>query len=403
MRYANAVMSAVLPVNAFAPFADLLAQLAAAPDLPQALDLTLDAACRLTHADTGTIGLYDAASDTIHTAVTRHAMAASFVSHFARGEGLAGHIVASGQRYLGRYGDLPRPVVAELREHESLGVPIRAAQGLLGYFALSVEPPRHFKPGDVATAELLAGIAAVAIGQARRREQQLSGNSAVIDERARLARELHDNVTQILASINLLSQTLASTWKRNPSEGEQRAARLHQLAQTAFAEMRMLLRQLAPAASENYHTVSRKSRVLVGLENLRTHALPGALAKLLGNVVPETVSIASSFAAYVPQKLEHEEALYRVCQEALSNSLRHAAAKRVRVEAAVTGGHAVLRVSDDGNGLGTDFRPGIGLSSMRTRIETLRGTFRIGSNNPRGTLIEARLPRADREIAPDQS
>src|SRR5689334_16690543 len=184
MRYANAVMSAVLPANAFAPFADLLAQLAAAPDLPQALDLTLDAACRLTHADTGTIGLYDAASDTIHTAVTRHAMAASFVSHFARGEGLAGHIVASGQRYLGRYGDLPRPVVAELREHESLGVPIRAAQGLLGYFALSVEPPRHFKPGDVATAELLAGIAAVAIGQARRREQQLSGNSAVIDERA---------------------------------------------------------------------------------------------------------------------------------------------------------------------------------------------------------------------------
>jgi signal transduction histidine kinase len=87
----------------------------------------------------------------------------------------------------------------------------------------------------------------------------------------------------------------------------------------------------------------------------------------------------------------------------LSNSLRHAAAKRLRVEAAVTGEHAVLRVSDDGNGLSTDFRPGIGLSSMRTRIETLHGTFRIGSNNPRGTLIEARLPRADRQIVPDQS
>jgi signal transduction histidine kinase len=392
-------MSAVLPANAFVPFADLLAQLAAAPDLTQALDLTLDTACRLIHADTGTIGLYDAATDTIHTTLTRHAMPAPFVSRFARGDGLAGHIIATGQRYLGRYGDLPRPVVPELREHESLGVPIRGAKELLGYFALSVEPPRHFKPGDVATAELLAGIAAMAIGQTRRREQQLSGNSAVIDERERLARELHDNVTQILASINLLSQTLASTWKRDPAEGEQRAARLHQLAQTAFAEMRMLLRQLAPSESENYHTVSRKSRVLVGLENLRTHALPGALTKLLGNVVPETVAVASSFAAYVPQKLEHEEALYRVCQEALSNSLRHAAAKRVRVEAVVTGEHAVLRVSDDGSGLSTNFRPGIGLSSMRTRIETLRGTFRIGSNNPHGTLIEARLPRSDRELS----
>jgi signal transduction histidine kinase len=60
----------------------------------------------------------------------------------------------------------------------------------------------------------------------------------------------------------------------------------------------------------------------------------------------------------------------------------------------------VLRVSDDGRGLNTDFRPGIGLGSMRTRIETLRGTFRIGSNNPRGTLIEARLPRADRQLEP---
>jgi len=403
MRYANAVMSAVLPANAFASIADLLAQLTAAPALPQALERTLDTACRLAHADTGTIGLYEAASDTIHTAITRHAMPALFVTHFARGDGLAGHIIATGQRYLGRYGDLPRPVVAELREHESLGFPIRGANELLGYLALSVEPPRHFKPGEVAITELLAGIAAVMIGQTRRREQQVSGSSAVIDERERLAHELHDNVTQILASINLLSQTLASTWKRDPAEGEQRAARLHQLAQTAFAEMRMLLRQLAPAEPQNFNTISRKSRVLIGLENLRTHALPGALTKLLGTIVPENVAVASSFGAYLPQKLEHEEALYRVCQEALSNSLRHAAAKRVRVEAAVTGEHAVLRVSDDGRGLDTDFRPGIGLGSMRTRIETLRGTFRVGSNNPRGTLIEARLPRADRQIPSDQS
>jgi signal transduction histidine kinase len=559
-------MADVFSTNAVTLLADLLAAISAAPPLPQLLERAMDCACRLTHADTGAIGLYDAGTDTMLTAVTRHAISARFAAEFARGAGLGGHIVATGKRYQGRYGDLPQPVVEEMHEHESLGLPIVWRDRLLGYLALSMAPPRKFKPAEVELTDLIVGIIAIAIGDASQHDEQLrsarrfeliariaadihqqhqdldallqraadaiheilqfpnvdiplidpddpstllvrirggeykrrishadrlsihrgimgaavrerltqlvndvsadrryvcppgvapakaelaiplrladrvlgvlniesdrafsdldrrsleviadylavaidnahlfaqAGNSAVMDERARLARELHDNVTQILSAMSLLSQTLASTWKRNPAEGEQRVARLHQLAQTAFAEMRMLLRQLAPAAPESINTISRKSRVLVGLENLRSHALPGALTKLLGTMVPENVAVASSFGAYTPQRLDHEEALYRVCQEALSNSLRHAAAKRLRVEAAVTSDHAVLRVSDDGRGLDTDFRPGIGLSSMRTRIEALRGTFRVGSNNPRGTLIEARLPRADRELGPD--
>jgi len=383
-------MADVPPTNALAPLANLLVAITSELPLPELLERGLDAACQLAHADTGAIGLYDEASDAIRIAAVRNAMPTLFRTRFHRGEGLAGHIIATGQPYHGRYADLPQPTVEALREHISFGVPIRWQDQLLGYLALSVEPPRKFKAADLDLVQLIPPILAIAIGHSQRQGAEL------LDERARLARELHDNVTQILASMNLLSQTLASTWKRDPAEGELRAARLHQLAQTAFAEMRMLLRQLAAEPTDN---ISRKSRVLVGLENLRTHALPGALTKLLATVVPENVAVASSFAAYVPQKLEHEEALYRVCQEALSNSLRHAAARRVRVEAAVTGEQAVLRVADDGRGLDTDFRPGIGLSSMRTRIETLHGTFRIGSNNPRGTLIEARLPRADRTLA----
>ena len=382
-------MADVPPTNAFAPLADLLAAITQELALPELLERALDAACQVAHADTGAIGLYDAATDAIRIAAVRNAMPALFQTRLRRGEGLAGHIIATGQPYHGRYADLPQPTVDALREHISFGTPIRWQDQLLGHLALSVEPPRKFRAADLDIVQLIPPIVAIAIGHSQRQDAEL------LDERARLARELHDNVTQILASMNLLSQTLAATWKRDPAEGEQRVARLHQLAQTAFAEMRMLLRQLAAEPTDN---ISRKSRVLVGLENLRTHALPGALTKLLGAVVPENVAVASSFGAYSPQKLEHEEALYRVCQEALSNSLRHAGARRVRVEAAVTGEHAVLRVSDDGRGLGTDFRPGIGLSSMRTRIETLRGTFRIGSNNPHGTLIEARLPRADRDL-----
>lgn len=377
--------------------AQLFGTLADERPLVDRLNAILDTACASAHADTGAIGLYDPAADAITTCVTRHSMPNTFATRFTRGEGLAGHVIASGQRYLGRYGDLSHPVVNALREHQALGMPLLWQGRLLGYLALSVEPPRRFKPADLEMAQVLAHAAAAAIENATLHEQ--AGSAAVLAERQRLARELHDNVTQILASINLLSQTIASTWKRDPAAGEARAARLQQLAQTAFAEMRMLLQQLTPAESaDTAPAISRKSRVLLSVENLRTQGLPGALTRLLASTVPEHIATASSFAAWEAQRDEHEQALYRVCQEAVSNCLRHAGARRLRVDAAVTADHAVLRVSDDGRGLGMDFRPGIGLGSMRSRIEALHGSFRIGSNNPCGTLIEARLPRADREL-----
>jgi len=382
--------------GSLASLSRLCGELAGERPLPERLNAILDAACAMAHADTGTIGLYDPQTDTIAAAVTRHSMPTQFATHFVRGQGLAGHIIATMQPYLGRYGDLPQPVVESLRDHQSLGVPLLWQGRLLGYLALSLEPPRRFKSADPEMAQVLAHAAAAAIENATLHEQ--AGRAAVLAERQRLARELHDNVTQILASINLLSQTIAATWKRNPAEGEARAARLQQLAQTAFAEMRMLLQQLTPAESAaTAPAISRKSFVLLSAENLRTLGLPGALTRLLASTVPEHIATASSFATWEAQREEHEQALYRVCQEAISNCLRHAGARRLRVEAAVTAEHAVLRVSDDGRGLGTDFRPGMGLGSMRSRIEALHGSFRIGSNSPAGTLIEARLPRADRD------
>lgn len=551
------------------PLSELLAEIAQQPPLPQLLDRILDAACRLVRADTGIIGLYDEVADVMRTAAVRQSIVGSTAATHARGEGLGGHILSTGTAFRGRYGDLPRPSTLTISDHEVLGVPILWTQRLLGYFGVSLAPPRKFEPAQIETFQLIARVAAIAIEHARRfeeeqrtslrfeliakiaaeihresncelmlqraadvihevlqfpnvdiplvdpddpsmlvvrvrggnykrkiqqREDRLpvaagimgaavrerrsqlvndvshdqryvcppgvhpalaelavpicstdrvlgvlnvesdrpftqldrrslevvadylavaidnsilfeqAGNVAVLAERQRLARELHDNVTQILSSISLLSQTLTTAWQRSPEEGERRGARLQQLAQTAFAEMRMLLHQLAPTGPSSVSEVSRRSRSLVGVEMLREHALPSALTKLLAAVVPESIAVRSSFSNYVPQRLDHEEALYRICQEAVSNTVRHANARRIRVEAAVTQTQAVLRVSDDGDGLTTNFRPGVGLGSMRTRIENLRGQFRIGQNEPQGTLIEARLPRVDREAAsPDLS
>jgi len=554
-------MSDTLPAATLGPLAALLAEIEQAPPLPRLLDQILDAACRLTHAEAGIIGLYDAADDVMRTATVHQSVRAEAPAVHARGEGIGGHIIATGQRYHGRYGDVTRPTTTSLNDHQALGLPIRWNELLLGYFSVTLEPPRKFRPAQIETLELIARIAAIAIENARRHEEErrrssrfeliariaadihrepdrdallqraadaihgvlkfqnvdiplldpsdpntlvvrirggsykrkiqkvdylpISGGimgaaaregrtqlvndvrkdprylcppgvtsaraelavpiclgervlgvvnvegdrpfddldrrsleviadylavaidnsqlsdkaseAAVLAERQRLARELHDNVTQILSSMSLLSQTLGAAWQRSPAEGERRVARLQQLAQTAFAEMRMLLRQLAPPDSASHPPISRQGRAFVGLENLRTQALPGALTKLLAAMIPDGLAVKTGFSGYVPQQLENEEALYRVCQEAVSNTVRHAGAKRLRIEAAVTATEAVLRVADDGRGLGSEFRPGVGLGSMRTRVETLRGNFRISPASPRGTLIEARLPRADRD------
>jgi two-component system, NarL family, sensor kinase len=543
----------------FGVLADLTSEIAKEHPLAVKVDRILCAAMRLTKADFGVVGLLDPNTDQMRTLA--HQPAAMQVDPVsARGQGIGGYILETGQRYRGRYDALPSPMLAAIREHDVIGFPISWDGELLGYIATTIASPRKFTEAQVELVEVLANIAAHALEHSRRvdfqqrsaqrfeliariaaeihrerdrdailqraadaihqtlrfntvdipavdatdasvlvlrarggetqnasRDDRLSidngimgaavremrtqlvndarrdaryicppgnvpaqaelavpiksssrvhgvlnvesdrafddldrrtmeviadylavaidnaalfeqaGHVAVMAERQRLARELHDNVTQILSSMSLLSQTLTTAWERSPEEGARRAARLQQLAQTAFAEMRMLLHQLAPSQLGSITQVSRRSRVLVGVENLREHALPSALTKLLASAIPETIVVKSSFSGYVPQKLELEEALYRVCQEAISNTVRHAGAKRIRIEAAVTVTHAVLRVADDGRGLDTVFRPGVGLGSMRTRIEHLGGQFRISQNTPNGTLVEARVPRGDRE------
>ena len=283
-----------------------------------------------------------------------------------------------------------------------LAVPIRVGDEVVG--VVNVEADQPFDEADRLGIESVADFLGIAIRNLRL--LPAARDAAVLLERQRLARELHDNVTQILSSMSLLTQTIDGAWRRDPAEGARRVARLGELAQTAFVEMRMLLRELSPPSGTGAApagkpapppAISQRSRSVAGLERLREHALPGALERLFAVMVPDELQVHLDATGYVPQHLGHEEALYRVGQEAASNAIRHARARRLQVVATVTAEHAVLRIADDGCGLGAEFRPGIGLSSMRSRIESAGGHFRVTPNSPHGTLIEARLPRADRE------
>ena len=288
-----------------------------------------------------------------------------------------------------------RPALAEL------AVPIRVAGEVVG--VVNVESDFPFDEADRLGIESVADFLGIAI-----RNQRLlpaAREAAVLTERQRLARELHDNVTQILSAISLLTQTIDGAWARDPVEGRRRVARLSELAQTAFVEMRMLLRELSPPSAHDARQAPPGGNGSAGTvhaaaashDQLRVQGLPSILERMLAVMAPEELRVALDVVDYVAQDLGHEQALHRVAQEAVSNAIRHASARVLRVHATVDAAQVVLRVVDDGRGLDPEFRPGIGLSGMRNRIESLGGHFRVTPNSPNGTLIEARLPRQDRE------
>jgi signal transduction histidine kinase len=220
----------------------------------------------------------------------------------------------------------------------------------------------------------------------------------LLEERQRLARELHDNVTQILSSISMISQSLADAWLHNPEEGAHRAARLSELAQMAFAELRALLKELSPSPVIRSGITARLPQVPIGVVQLHQQGLAMTIERVITAMMPMQVTQRMSFAAYRPQALEHEEALLRVCQEAASNAIRHSGATSVAIEAGVDHSHAWLRISDNGRGVSARTPPGMGMANMWQRLLALGGALHIAARSPQGIQIEARLPRQDRKL-----
>lgn len=203
-------------------------------------------------------------------------------------------------------------------------------------------------------------------------------------ERARVARELHDGVSQWLVSVKYMFES---------------------------AQLRLDLVKhdaLAPVSQSLARGIDRLNEVLREIRRI-SHGLRPALLDDLG-LAPALEQIVGEFGARTQIAVQCEAdrqiqlpeavatALFRVVQEALANIERHAGAHTVQVQLQAVGGGACLRVSDDGHGFDLNEvqehpRGGIGLSSMRERIETLGGRFDLRSG-PRGTTIEALLPES---------
>ncbi|MFL5681761.1 MAG: GAF domain-containing protein [Chloroflexota bacterium] len=205
-----------------------------------------------------------------------------------------------------------------------------------------------------------------------------AGELAAGEERAHLARELHDSVTQALFSMTLVSRSVEMLLDRDPAAARTQLSQLRDLQREALAEMRALIFELRPGNLEQ-DGLSRA---------LRTHT--AALQGRLG--LP--IVVESTLDERLP--LPIEEVLYRISQEALHNVVKHASARQVRLELGRIASGVRLRITDDGKGFDPSKVPDghLGLAGMRARADKIGARIAVRSLAGEGTVIEVVISNA---------
>ncbi len=247
--------------------------------------------------------------------------------------------------------------------------PIRLKDKTLGFLSLDSATPGFFTQNHAEQLQVFADQAAIAIQNARLYDR--AKRAAVLEERSRLANELHDTISQTLWSVSLIAERLPVLWEVNREEGKRSLASLHDLAQGALAEMRSLLLELRPSV-----LMDAKLGDLI-------HQLANIFATRTGLIFSVTLHNQDPLPPHV------QVVLYRVVQECINNVTRHASASRVEINFNSHAGQVELTIQDNGRGFDpTNIAPGhLGLSIMQDRIQSIGAILETTSAKMEGTLI----------------
>jgi PAS domain S-box-containing protein len=248
-----------------------------------------------------------------------------------------------------------------------LGVPILVDNEVIGFLNLNSLTPNFFtSQGE--RLQAFANQAAVAIRNARLHQQ--AQKLAALEERQRLARDLHDAVSQTLFSASVIAESVPRLWEREPDKVSPKLLQLSRLNRGALAEMRTLLLELRPAALLNSSL--------------------GDLVHQLVQAIHGRREIEISLDVTDQQSLPPDVhlALYRIIQEGLNNIIKHAQAATITIYFLSKEGHVEIRISDDGVGFEVQDRAaGLGLGMMRERAETIGANLDVSSQVGKGTEI----------------
>jgi PAS domain S-box-containing protein len=257
-----------------------------------------------------------------------------------------------------------------------LSVPLIVQGRDYGAITVYYKGPREFSTEDLDPAMSVADQVALAIENARLREQ--AGQAAALEERGRLARELHDSVTQSLYSVTMYTEAAARLMTAGQETDAAEYLRdARDTAQEALREMRLMIYQLRPPALEKGGLALA---LQVRLDAVERHG--GIHAELIVEGREQ-----------LPPAIQAE--LHQIAQEALNNALKHAHAREVQVRLHFSDATTRLEVQDDGVGFelaNAQTEGGLGLPGMRERVLKIGGRLKINSAPGKGTTVVVEVP-----------
>lgn len=291
-------------------------------------------------------------------------------------QGITGWVASTGQVALIKNVNLDDRYVWMVgsETQSELTVPILIKGNLVGVLDVQSDQVDDFNKSDVELMVALASQTGIAIENARLYEN--ARKIAAFDERQRLARDLHDSVSQSLYGLTLYAEVAGQLLSSGQIEkARQNLDELKELAIDAMAEMRLLIYELRPS-------VFAEDGLIAAIQ-ARLDAVEGRVGLSTNFVVDGTINL--------DQKTE--ENLYRITQEALNNILKHARAKKTNVHLSQDEKWITLEVVDDGIGFNPDQSTdtgGVGLSSMKERAQEIGAELEINSQQGFGTKVLVR-------------
>jgi signal transduction histidine kinase len=363
-------------------------------DLDRVLQLIVDSVRDLVHARYAALGIMDA-SGRIERFITSGMSPEARIAIGAppRGHGLLGLIIREARAY--RIADISKhrdaygfpPGHPPMRSF--LGVPVRTGGEPIGNFYLTdKEAAEEFSDQDQRLVEMFALHAAIAIQNARlhARVQRL----AVVDERIRIARDLHDGIIQGIYAVALSLEDLPELMAEDSAEASSRVDRAIDRLNTTIGEIRTFIVGLGSEAVQ----IAIGSR-LAGLAD----------ELLLSSGARMALDLDLADVGEVDERISAEAAtqLLQIAREALSNAIRHSGAPRARLSLRVHDDDAVLAVEDNGRGFDPSAPRGaghFGLANLHDRAASVGGSLEISSRIGAGTRIIVRLPLLKPEIDP---
>ncbi len=353
----------------------LAGELGATLELPQVFERVGEAICEVTGAQANSIWLWDEERPgwlVCRATLTRQGQQPPPTTRLRSGEGIVGWVAQHGEGTIAH--DTARdarfaPRSGPFQIESILAVPLLRRGKVIGVLEALNKVTGSFDVNDRLLLETLANPAATAIDNARLYNQ--AQTMAIEAERSRLARELHDAVSQTLFSASVIAESLPRIWKRNPERVRGGLAQLQRLTRGALAEMRALLLELRPTAL-----------VDANLNDLLQQLIDAFASRTR---VPISLRIEGQ-RTYPP---EVQIALYRITQEALNNVVKHARASRVVVSLENRPETVRLRIHDDGRGFDPSAVPPerMGLKILRERASAIDADLEIRTEGGQGTEI----------------